>query len=169
MAQPIHCAMDRERDHALRRPHDADHRAQFPHLRRRCEQRRPQGAHRSNLTAILGRYSRPFSTVASCPRRSGTAVPEKDRRRRARGEGDHQAAGETLSAILTPSTAAGGADGERWTEWPAAIAAVTSASSTRCSSSRSRPSAAMRGARWATGSLGHDTHLAAEYESEAAY
>ena len=40
-----------------------------------------------------------------------------------------QAARETFSTILMPSTATGGADGERWTGWPAAIAAATSASS----------------------------------------
>ena len=63
-----------------------------------------------------------------------------------------QAARESLSATLTPSTAAGGADGERCTSWPPAIAATTSTSSTRCSSSSSRSSAAIRGARCATGS-----------------
>jgi hypothetical protein len=36
-----------------------------------------------------------------------------------------QAARETLSATLTPSTDAGGADGERCRGWPAAIAAAT--------------------------------------------
>jgi hypothetical protein len=45
-----------------------------------------------------------------------------------------QAARETLSATLTPSTAAGGAEGERCTGSPDAIAAATSVSSTRCSS-----------------------------------
>ena len=38
--------------------------------------------------------------------------------------------GFVLSATLTPSTAAGGAEGERWTGSPAAIAATTSCSST---------------------------------------
>ena len=63
-----------------------------------------------------------------------------------------QAAREAFSAILTPSTATGGADCERWTGWPAAVAAATSNSSTLCSSSSSRSSMAMRGGRWATGS-----------------
>ena len=36
--------------------------------------------------------------------------------------GCDQAARETLSATLTPSTAAGGADGERCTGWPVALA-----------------------------------------------
>ena len=39
-----------------------------------------------------------------------------------------QAARETLSATLTPSTAAGGAEGERCTGCPDAIATATSAS-----------------------------------------
>jgi hypothetical protein len=38
---------------------------------------------------------------------------------------DH-AARETLSATLTPSTAAGGAEGDRCTGWPAVMAAATS-------------------------------------------
>ena len=50
-----------------------------------------------------------------------------------------------VSATLTPSTAAGGADGERCTGWPAAIAATTSASSTRSNSSSWRSSAARVG------------------------
>ena len=40
----------------------------------------------------------------------------------------HQAAGETLSANLTPSTAAGGADGARCTGSPVARAAATNGS-----------------------------------------
>jgi len=59
----------------------------------------------------------------------------------------HQAAREILFATLTPSTVVGGADGEQCRDWPAAIAAATSTSSTRCSLSSSRSSAATRGAR----------------------
>jgi hypothetical protein len=56
------------------------------------------------------------------------------------------AAREPRSAILTPSTACGRADGDRWTVSPRAIAASMSASSTWLSSSISRPSAAIRAA-----------------------
>ena len=45
----------------------------------------------------------------------------------------HQATREALSATLTPSTALGGADGDRCTGSPAAIASATSASSTKAS------------------------------------
>jgi len=57
-----------------------------------------------------------------------------------RGVVANQAAREALSATLTPSTAAGGADDDRCTVWPPAIAAATSTSSTRCNSSSSRSS-----------------------------
>jgi hypothetical protein len=72
--------------------------------------------------------------------------PRKDREDARRVFGD-QAARETLSATLTPSTAVGGANGERWTEEPAASAAATRASSTRSKSSSWRSGAAMRGAQ----------------------
>ena len=64
----------------------------------------------------------------------------------ARGYWRH-AAREPRSAILTPSTACGSADADRWTVSPRAIAASISASSTWLSSSISRSSAAIRAAR----------------------
>jgi hypothetical protein len=45
----------------------------------------------------------------------GIPVGVLGRENRWRGERVHQAAREALSATLTPSTAAGGAEGERWT------------------------------------------------------
>ena len=84
----------------------------------------------------------------------GPAAKCRDRARRTGAPvgAAHQAAREALSATLTPSTAAGGADGERCTGWPAAIAAATRASSTRCNSSSSRSSAATRALRARAGS-----------------
>jgi len=49
-----------------------------------------------------------------------------------------QAARVTFASMRTPSTAGGGANGERYTDWPAATATATSASSTRRRSSRPR-------------------------------
>ena len=68
-----------------------------------------------------------------------------------------QAARVILSATLTPSTAAGGAEGARCTGWLAPIAATTSASSTRCSSS----SLALQG-RDEAGSLSPGHHTAVD-------
>jgi hypothetical protein len=39
----------------------------------------------------------------------------------------HQAARDTLASMRTPSTAAGGAHGDRWTDWPAAIGVASTA------------------------------------------
>jgi hypothetical protein len=58
----------------------------------------------------------------------GRSRPEKEAKDRedARRVFVDQAAHETLSATLTPSTAAGSADGDRCTGSPVAIAAATS-------------------------------------------
>src|SRR5262249_32188074 len=75
---------------------------------------------------------------------AGGATRRRGRTNRFAGWGGYfradQAAREALSAILTPSTAAGGADGERCTGWLTAMAAATRASSIRCNSSNSRSS-----------------------------
>ena len=88
---------------------------------------------------ILGTWAVPSQYPRSPPRDllspDRGRPPRKDREDARRVFVD-QAARETLSATLTPSTAAGGADGERWTEEPAASAAATRASSTRCRSTR---------------------------------
>jgi hypothetical protein len=87
------------------------------------------------MTLSPGRYAvRTLgASMALTPRASDlalSALPPRRENRRC-GERVHQAAREILSAILTPSTAAGGADGERCTGCPAAIAAAASVSSTR--------------------------------------
>jgi len=50
-----------------------------------------------------------------------------------------QVARVAFASMRTPSTAGGGANGERYTDWPAATATATSASSTRCRSSSRAP------------------------------